>query len=139
MNSIFGAMAGHHLLGGLPAPAVGRFRTARVMLGVLVAGVTLAGAAAAQGPDKPYSEWSPAEQQQAGREIASICQNQCMARADQGQRGAYEASACVNACFVRHLPNDYPNMGALKHMAWDAYINAQRMGSLTASPPFPQQ
>jgi hypothetical protein len=115
------------------------FRQTGALVGVVVIGLAWAGAAAAQGPDKPYSQWSPQEQQQAASQIASVCQSQCMARADAGQRGALEASACVNACFVQHLPDDYPNMSALKHMAWSAYRSAQQMGSLTSSPPFPEQ
>jgi hypothetical protein len=96
--------------------------------------IGVASAAQAQMPQKPFSQWTQAEQQQYAVHLKQICTPQCARYMPQGsgapqQRTMYEAAACQEACFAGHLPADYPGLAEMKKAAWDNYNQAKALGS----------
>ena len=104
---------------------------------ILVVGAVLATfsslAVAQTMPQKPFSQWTQAEQQALAASLKAKSDRDCnqyVAAAQGGsQRATYEAAACMYGTFFLGVPADYPNREQYKQQFYQNSANAKSLGS----------
>jgi hypothetical protein len=92
-------------------------------------------------PNAPYGQWNEEQKKGAFKRVVSFCEFLCIdsraasyldkAAAD---RATAEAKTCLGACIVNHLPQDFPQLAALKTQLRSDYEKAKQLGSSIAWP-----
>jgi hypothetical protein len=93
-------------------------------------------------PNTPYGQWNEEQKKGTFKRVVSFCEFLCVdshaasypnkAAAD---RATAEAKTCLGACVVNHLPQDFPQLAALKAQLRSDYEKAKQLGSSIAWPP----